>query len=265
MEITTVNPQQFIFDTPLYHWVNVNEEFIKSISSAFHRRFDGYNPDEKCESTYEVIQGFNCFDFNKCYIVDERIFVCLELKCTRKETPLVILLKNDWKNQRLCKVGQSPSIADMHIAQVRQYDKVIEKNDLKDFTRAIGLAANGIGIGSFVYLRRIFERLIAEIASQQIALGVFSKEDFNRLRMNEKIDLLKETLPEFIVEQKNIYGIISKGIHELSEQECLDMFDAMRFSIEMILDAKLDNYLRNEKIKQAKATISKFANKLANA
>ena len=41
---------------------------------------------------------------------------------------------------------------------IKQYDKELRKPDLKEFTRAIGLAANGVGIGSFVYLRRIFER-----------------------------------------------------------------------------------------------------------
>ena len=31
---------------------------------------------------------------------------------------------------------------------------------MREFTKAIGLAANGVGIGSFVYLRRIFENLV---------------------------------------------------------------------------------------------------------
>jgi hypothetical protein len=39
----------------------------------------------------------------------------------------------------------------------------------KKFTKGLGLAAHGVGIGSFVYLRRIFENLIEEAhtATQQ--------------------------------------------------------------------------------------------------
>src|SRR5205823_229147 len=62
----------------------------------------------------------------------------------------------------LQKVGQFVSIADLHIGQIKKYNTVLSKEQLKEFTRAIGLAANGIGIGSFVYLRRIFENLILE-------------------------------------------------------------------------------------------------------
>lgn len=39
---------------------------------------------------------------------------------------------------------------------------VLDKKSLFEFKRAIGLAAHGTGVGSFVYLRRIFEGLITE-------------------------------------------------------------------------------------------------------
>ena len=171
-------------------------------------------------------------------------------------------MSNNWNSKKICKVGQTPSIASVHIAQVHQYDKVLEKQDMKDLTRAIGLAANGIGIGSFVYLRRIFERLILNVANKMISDGSITQEQFDKSRMDEKISLIKSELPPFIVEQRNIYGIISKGIHQLSEEECLAMFDVMRISIELILDEKLEQYNKEKKIKQVKASINSYATKL---
>jgi hypothetical protein len=48
------------------------------------------------------------------------------------------------------KVGQYPSIANLHISRFKDFTKVISKEKIKEVTRGIGLAANGVGIGSFV-------------------------------------------------------------------------------------------------------------------
>ena len=57
------------------------------------------------------------------------------------------------------KIGQYPSVADLSFPELKDYRKVMSKDDDKELKRAIGLHASGIGIGSFVYLRRIFERI----------------------------------------------------------------------------------------------------------
>lgn len=48
--------------------------------------------------------------------------------------------------------------------------------------------------------------------------------------------LLKNSIPEFPVNNKTLYSILSKGIHELSEEECLDIFPVLKTAIEYILD-----------------------------
>lgn len=261
MSAQVITPQQFVFDIPLYQEVEFDQDFIEQFVTDNRSRFDGYNPDEKCESTYELIEGFGVHPLDY-KIINQEPFVLFNLLCTRKKSPLLILVKVDWESNKICKVGQTPSIASMHIAQVHQYDKVLDKHDMKDLTRAIGLAANGIGIGSFVYLRRIFERLIQDVVNKMIVDGSITQEQFDKSRMDEKITLIKSELPPFIVEQRSIYGIISKGIHQLSEEECLAMFDVMRISIELILDEKLEQYNKEKKIKQVKASINTYAAKL---
>lgn len=131
---------------------------------------------------------------------------------------------------------------------------------MREFTKAIGLAANGVGIGSFVYLRRIFEHLVFE------ALEVAKKDKtefdetvFISSRMNERIQMLSGYLPDFLVENHTIYGILSKGIHELSEDVCNKHFSILRESIEMILDEKLEAYQKEQKKKSIKQALSKIA------
>jgi hypothetical protein len=71
----------------------------------------------------------------------------------------------------LTKFGQLPSVADLATSEIDQYRKFVSKDDLVELKRAVGLAAHGVGIGSFVYLRRIFERLVDEAATRASAAG----------------------------------------------------------------------------------------------
>ena len=43
-----------------------------------------------------------------------------------------------------------------------------------------------------------------------------SNTEFMHLKFDEKIEVLKPYLPEVLVANKNIYGIVSKGIHAVS-------------------------------------------------
>jgi hypothetical protein len=75
--------------------------------------------------------------------------------------------------------------------------------------------------GSYVYLRRIFERLIKGRFDEFKETEKWSEEDFLKVRMHERIELLKEHLPEFLVRNKKVYSILSLGVHELDEKVCL--------------------------------------------
>ena len=56
-----------------------------------------------------------------------------------------------------------------------------------------------------------------------------------------------------------IYGIVSKGIHELSEEECLQYFPILRDSIFMILEKWEEERKRIETEKRLAASLSKIS------
>jgi hypothetical protein len=184
------------------------------------------------------------------------------LTCTRNEdhSYYIYFLKT---NLALIKIGQFPSVADFQIPQSELYRKVLGESQYKELTRAIGLKANGVGIGSFVYLRRIFENLIEEAFDLAKASPEFSEESYMKGRMNEKIKLLEGYLPEFLVDNKDIYSILSDGIHNLSEDECLKYFDAIKIGIEQILDEKIEKAAKIQKSKSAKDSIQKVHQELS--
>ncbi|MBC3806012.1 hypothetical protein H8K52_01475 [Undibacterium seohonense] len=53
-----------------------------------------------------------------------------------------------------------------------------------------------------------------------------------------------------------MYSILSKGIHELSENECLTAFPIVKIGIEIILDGKLEAIERERKLTEARKAIS---------
>lgn len=273
--------EEFVFNTPLYHVIDADNGYNDIIGDLGQSNDDikveGYNPIHKKESTFYLERGlgellecsmgpYNLADhFYNTYstsILKELKVKSIVFKCQRYDDEITILIYHDYNNSILIKVGQYPSVADIHIGQVKQYDKVLERPILREFTKAIGLAANGVGIGSFVYLRRIFEKLIVDAFNDAKAGGNIDVEQFEKQRMDEKIKALNGYLPPFIVEHNSIYGILSKGIHELSEEECLEYFDTMRASIEMILDQRVEIREKQKKEEEVKKKIDAITAKL---
>lgn len=169
------------------------------------------------------------------------------------------------KRSVLCKVGQSPSMADISESALRPYRKVLTPAEYRELTRAVGLASHGVGIGSFVYLRRIFERLIEAARDEASRISGWDEGIFQRSRMEEKIDLVQHFLPPFLVEQRKLYSILSKGIHALTEEECLEAFPIVRVGIELILDQKVAAQQQQEKIEDAKKRFGSLQQKLTGA
>lgn len=171
----------------------------------------------------------------------------MAFECTRNKSHKYFYFFRVWNNT-LSKVGQSPSIADLQTSDIRKYRKILGNESFLEFSRAIGLHAHGVGIGSLVYLRRIFETLIASSRAMASSVAGWDQELYLRSRMEDKILLLKEHLPNFLVENRSMYSILSKGIHELNEGECLKYFEPLKTGIELILDEKMSIKQREHKI-----------------
>lgn len=197
--------------------------------------FDDGNPKVRRPKREEQFRRY----LNKRYAMTYR--------CTRDRQHFIIfdLITTD---DKIIKVGQYPSVADLVIPEIAKYKPVLG-TQYREFSKAIGLFAHGIGIGSFVYLRRIIENLVFDKYNEVSENLEISNTEFMRLKFDEKIEALKPYLPEVLVANKNIYGIVSKGIHELSEEECREMFPYIKAGIELILDSLLAEKERKSKEK----------------
>jgi hypothetical protein len=255
-------PQQFFIEYPLYEVVIFDEPHAQEgwDIKYFEGTFDSYCPECGSHSI------FSRTGINKSYPSDVWVgksMFGVELKCTRTPTHLLyFLFKIDgWTMQ---KIGQFPSLASLNLYDVKKYAPVLLKAAFQELTKAIGLAAHGVGVGSFVYLRRIFEGLVEQAHIAAKTGTEWDEEQYSSSRMGEKIALLAAFLPAFLVENKTMYGILSKGIHELTEEECLAAFPVVKVGIEIILDAKIEEAAVRKKLETARLAIQKLASSVAS-
>lgn len=75
------------------------------------------------------------------------------------------------------KIGQYPSAADLAFGSLdAAFNRELEDGWRRELGTAVGLQSHGVGIGSFVYLRRIFEALLEEAHQQALSDSNWSEE-----------------------------------------------------------------------------------------
>lgn len=266
--------KRLFFDTPLYKKriiSDVEEDKINSLEKIlkYNGLVDGYNPELNENTSYKV-EFTSKYGNNNYSIKDFAGINKCKLKCVRTgfEINYFFLLQeieNDDDDDiyyEFQKIGQYPTIADIEIGKYKKFSKVISKQYLRELNKSIGLATNGVGIGSFVYLRRIFESLIESYHITAKNNDNWDEKEYTRSSIVKKIELLKKYLPGVIVKYKTIYSIISKGIHELKEQECLEYFPIVKDAIIAILEQDYLNRENEEKQKELETNIKSVFSKL---
>ena len=61
-------------------------------------------------------------------------------------------------------------------------------------------------------------------------------EGFESMSVEDQVLALKNVLPEEVVQNRKVYRVLSKGIHQLDEDECLAHYNVMHAAIVEILE-----------------------------
>ncbi|RYG88810.1 MAG: hypothetical protein EON59_03200 [Alphaproteobacteria bacterium] len=135
---------------------------------------------------------------------------------------------------RLQKIGQLPSYGDIIIGEMAAEAKALDPADRRELNKALRLFSSDIFIGAFVYLRRVFERVVGTAADLAIKAGV--EPESLKIPMAERIVALKDYLPEAVSKNAVVWKILSRGVHELSEEDCQAIFPVMQAAIMQMLE-----------------------------
>lgn len=247
------SPEEFCLTVPLYEEFRYNKDESNPFFELEH--FKG-SLDCYCHGCgrHTVFNRMGEPKYREHHHRSNYIFV-LWFSCSRDQNHQACFIFHS--NQGvLQKIGQHPSLADLVIPDLQKYRPVLGDEGFRELTRAVGLASHGVGVGAFVYLRRIFEALIEKARQQAATEKDWDERAFENARMDEKIAMLKQHLPKFLVENRALYGIMSVGVHTLSEAKCLEAFPVVRVGIELILDEHLERHAREKKIAAAAKGIS---------
>jgi hypothetical protein len=252
--------QDFLFGAPLYAEYNVAQKVAGEVAFNMFVQplvVDGHCPHCQKMATFSRTHGN--IDISQLDNSIENIPALLvHITCARDPSHIIFFVFRFTKGL-IQKIGQYPSLADIANDESRIYRQVLKPNDNAELHRAIGLAAHGVGVGSFVYLRRVFERLIVQRFNDLKGDKGWSDSDFVGKRMEEKIELLEGHLPEFLVRNNKVYAIVSKGIHDLEEPECLSAFEMLKHSIFFILDEDKHQQEQRALRRKAEEAIANFS------
>ena len=245
---TLPSPQDFCLSVPLYQAFRFDNTKSNPFFSLEHFKgpLDLYCPECGRHSVFTLAREAQYSDRSH---FSNYVF-SLGFNCSREESHRALFVFLAHKGV-LQKIGQTPSLADISVPDLRKYRPVLGEERFRELTRGIGLVTHGVGVGAFVYLRRVFEWLIENARATASAEPGWSEDDYARSRMDDKISMLKDHLPEFLIQNRGLYGILSVGVHTLNEAECLSAFPAVRLAIELILDDLLEEHERQSKVKAA--------------
>ncbi len=248
--------EEFCLNTPLYEQFSYDDEKNNGFFALeqFEGTLDFHCPSCGQHSVFTVRKN----NYNKNSYYRNYVF-SLFFHCSRDKSHQALFIFRAHEGV-LQKIGQIPSLVDLVLPDLKKYLPILGRERHRELSRAIGLTTHGVGVGAFVYLRRIFESLIEQAHQKAKSDSGWNEEDFGRSRMDEKIGILEDHLPKFLVENRSLYGILSVGVHELSEEECLAAFPAVRLAIELILDDLLEEHERQEKLKSAANSLSSLQN-----
>lgn len=185
VEIAFPSAAEFFLNMPLYEAVLVanGQEKLARDLKYYNGTLDSYCPDCGEHSIFRLTnipknywaEGWN----------DSAVFQCIYY-CSRNHRHQLRFIVSA-SDGVLMKIGQYPSLATLAIYDVKKYSKVLDKGYYQELTKAIGLAAHGVGVGSFVYLRRIFESLIEKAHKACISDSDWDDAAYSQARMDEKI------------------------------------------------------------------------------
>lgn len=263
--------ESFITDTPTYVKEELTEQDVQNISQTKNFRVDAYcihcdnfsifeyNDDTWHGNLINVdarytFEGMGLKTNNATPIQEESaelIYKSLELTCARCKHKYQYFFATNRKY--IIKIGQYPSFAELNSHGIEKYKNLIPKYFI-EFKSSLSCYSQGKGIAAFVYLRRILEDLVEKIYFKK----VIDKEENERfIDKFKKVQQIEKVLPEEMEDIQNaLYSVLSKGIHEYEESECLMLYEPIKFVIEEILNRQLHEKERLDKIKEVKMAIN---------
>lgn len=206
------------------------------------------NVDESAEMDYWIADMFNV-DNEKCCSLFIQEYEC----CVNREHKKYNIYHK--YEDKIIKIGQYPSEIDNGSNQyLDKVKKICTNKEAKEIVKyiktALTMESYGYGIASLLYMRRAFEKLIS-ISEGNEELENTSEKMKERIKRNQY-------LPDVIKKNARVYNVISEGIHNQTEEECMELFKVIKAGV-IILIGKTYAHVEEERtLAELGITLSKL-------
>lgn len=179
---------------------------------------------------------------------------------------MIFLIREDY----IEKIYQSYTSVLLNNGEIKKYEKskLLEKEDREYLVNANKSRSIELHIGSFIYLRRVFENMLTRIYKNNLKkIKTPNNKDFYSMKTAEKVDCLKEFLPNLISGEHNkgkyseMFKLISEGVHNFSEAECNILYELLENIIMLILNKEIEDKFEKQTIESFNKNYNLIFNK----
>lgn len=234
-------PNQLINISDLSEWKIINQykqrqNVLKTPDIQLHC------PHESCNGT----RFFRCISGKNKYLKQEEYeFLYVTYRCAncqkeQKTYSLAVKLDKDQKPNGECyKFGELPTYGPPVPPKLI---KLIGP-DRDNFLKGRRCENQGLGIGSFIYYRRVVEnqkdRILNQIIKVSEKIGAPSEtiailqDAVNETQFKKALEIAKNAIPESLLINGHspillLHSALSEGVHALSDEQCLDIASSVR-------------------------------------
>ena len=237
-------------------------EYVHSEGKAAHilltPEIQLHCPDDSCNG----MRFFRCTSRREQILGTSYSFLYLTYRCSNcqkfeKTFALAAAAKEDGKTEgQLYKFGELPPFGPPTPPKLM---KLIGP-DREDFLKGRRCENQGLGVGAFIYYRRVVEsqknRILEEIIKVSEKLGAppeklaVLKAAIAETQFTKALDMAKDVLPESLLINghspiKLLHSALSDGVHARTDGECMDLASSIRIVLGELSD-RLSQALKDE-------------------
>lgn len=170
---------------------------------------------------------------------------------------MILSIEQNKETFTIKKVGQDPSMLDVHGFDFDKYKKQLEKlKAYDDYKKADLSNVDHFYVGAYAYLRRVFEKMINKYIKDN---NVTLEDDHVETKIKAVKDYFDPRIKSLL---KNLYSILSKSIHELDEEQSKNYYQYLKAVIDMQLEFEYTEEEKNNQSKQLNSILNRIVNEI---
>lgn len=176
--------------------------------------------------------------------------------CPTCKKTVYFMLYYDGEN--IIKLAQYPTLFDVSRDQLKKYQKnqLIDKDSFKEIYKAEICASSGYYVAAYTYMRRVYETMLLSVFDQNKEEIGLTEDNFRKLHSDKKLEAIKDYLAIDDEIYLPLYGLLSAGIHAMTEEQCCEDYNVLK---PILLDILAEQKAKKEKESKRKELKELFA------